>query len=527
MSSTTSSTTSPPKVSTSSAAKPTTPTSSTKPTLTRTVSTLDPTPLVDTIADTSFASNSDNRQQRLTWNRDTEELLADWGDLASCYKWMHESAFRKYNKINWYMSIPIIILSTITGTVSVGMASLVPAEYVNMAQQVVGGVNIITGIITTLQNFFRFAQMSEGHFNASVGWNKLERNIRIELKYARRNRKEADGFIKMCRQDYDRLLEQSPVIPKEIIALFKHTFGKSEDLVIPDICDNLSHTEVTLPTPIATPAIVPVTPAPLQPIVNDVSQEVLQQIKDILAESRIVPVGYKDSEIPFTTNRRPSIQSFEASLHPTGGNERRTIDGHIIRPRRSFLGVPPPPIKIETQQKVSDLRRKFNADVSASPLAQSIAAVHQAITQRRSESKSTTVLSSADPTELVLDTLDVIPKPKDTLGAVEMVVHPLSPLQIIVEDAVPTVSSVTSPPLITYDTEEVVVAPLVVASTEEEEPKTPQVTVEIAPSVEVQSPSPSPSFSPSPAPQEPVVPPSVPVEPEVKKAPLTDLQDLV
>jgi hypothetical protein len=186
----------------------------------------------------------ENKHVKLTWTESTEEMLASWGDVSSCYKWLHEQAFRKFYRINYFMSIPIIILSTLTGTVSVGMSSLVSAEYVNMATQVVGGVNILTGIITTLQNFFHFAQLSEGHQHSSVGWNKLERNIRIELKIERKSRKDADTFIKVCRSEYDRLLEQSPVIPEDIIRKFKTTFVKQTKLIKPDICDILEHTEI-------------------------------------------------------------------------------------------------------------------------------------------------------------------------------------------------------------------------------------------------------------------------------------------
>ena len=186
----------------------------------------------------------ENKHVKLTWTEATEEMLASWGDVSSCYKWLHEQAFRKFYRINYFMSIPIIILSTLTGTVSVGMSSLVSAEYVNMATQIVGGVNILTGIITTLQNFFHFAQLSEGHQHSSVGWNKLERNIRIELKIERKSRKDADTFIKVCRSEYDRLLEQSPVIPEDIIRKFKNTFVKQTKLIKPDICDILEHTEI-------------------------------------------------------------------------------------------------------------------------------------------------------------------------------------------------------------------------------------------------------------------------------------------
>ena len=83
--------------------------------------------------------------------------------------------------MNYYYSIPIIVLTTITGTISVGMTSLFPANAQQFAQIIVGSVNIVTGIITTLQNFFRYAQLSESHLNAFSGWSRLHRNIMIEL----------------------------------------------------------------------------------------------------------------------------------------------------------------------------------------------------------------------------------------------------------------------------------------------------------------------------------------------------------
>ena len=286
---------------------------------------------------------NDHQQQiktKLIWNQQTEELVAGWGDIASCYKWLHDQAYHKYNKINYRMSIPIIILSTITGTISVGMASLVPSEYVNLAQQAVGGVNIITGIITTLQNFFRFAQLSEGHQHASLGWSKLERNIRIELKVDRKYRKDADSFLKVCRADYDRLLEQSPVIPHEVIARFKYKF-KNIDIRKPDICDNLQTTEIA---PVEQPVILvsndkDVTEEPV--LHNQRQEEILNEIKDLLSESRLVNVGMRDSEIPRW--RGASTATFP------------------VAPRKSFLGKPREPIHIDRGNiSVKDMIRKFN-----------------------------------------------------------------------------------------------------------------------------------------------------------------------
>ena len=187
---------------------------------------------------------TESKDVKLHWSETTEQLLVGWADIATCYKWLHDQSYRMFEKKNFSFSIPIIILSTVTGTLSVGMTSIVPEEWVHTAQIAVGGINIFTGIISTLQNFFHYAQLSEAHLNAGIGWSKLQRNIAIELSVDRKFRKDADTFIRVCRADYDRLLEQSPTVPDKVINLFKTTFKKNKELIRPDICDHLQHVTV-------------------------------------------------------------------------------------------------------------------------------------------------------------------------------------------------------------------------------------------------------------------------------------------
>lgn len=184
------------------------------------------------------------KKPKLIWSDTTEELLVSWCDIARCYTWLHEKSFRKYNRSHYNFSIPIIILSTLAGTASIGINGYVPPEHVNMAQLAVGAVNILTGIITTFQNFFRYAQNSESHLNASTGWSKLYRNIKIELSLERSKRKDANEFVKISRAEYDRLMEQSPIIPDDVIDKFKTTIKIDPTMVLPDIVDTVGHTKI-------------------------------------------------------------------------------------------------------------------------------------------------------------------------------------------------------------------------------------------------------------------------------------------
>jgi len=183
------------------------------------------------------------------WTDEQEELLAEWSEKAQCYRWLHSYSERKYSKGHFAFTIPVIILSTLTGTANFGVDSYVPEQHQKMASVVIGGVNIFCGIMSTLQNFLRYAENMEAHRNSGILWSKFGRNIRIELALDRSRRKSANDFLKIFRAEYDRLIEQSPIIPEEAIKSFKKKFKtKYTDIHRPDICNGLEKCNIYEPT---------------------------------------------------------------------------------------------------------------------------------------------------------------------------------------------------------------------------------------------------------------------------------------
>ena len=185
-----------------------------------------------------------DHKHRLEWSDRTEQMLSGWCDISRCYTWLHDQSYRKYNKSNFWFSIPIIIFSTLSGAASVGLSQYVPEQYSSNAQLSIGLLNISIGIVSTLQNFFKFAQLSESHLNAATGWAKLSRNISIELSLSRHERKECDEFVKICRAEYDRLIEQSPILPDAILREMKNKYRKRKGMQLPDIFVKFQHTYV-------------------------------------------------------------------------------------------------------------------------------------------------------------------------------------------------------------------------------------------------------------------------------------------
>ena len=44
------------------------------------------------------------------WTPEQEELLAEWSEKASCYRWLHGRSEKSYRKWYYCFSIPVIVL---------------------------------------------------------------------------------------------------------------------------------------------------------------------------------------------------------------------------------------------------------------------------------------------------------------------------------------------------------------------------------------------------------------------------------
>ena len=82
------------------------------------------------------------------WSDEISALLSEWGEVSLCYSWLHNYSQRKYKRKYHHMSIPIIVLSTLTGTANFA-DSYVPDGFKQGFSACVGGLNIFCGILGT------------------------------------------------------------------------------------------------------------------------------------------------------------------------------------------------------------------------------------------------------------------------------------------------------------------------------------------------------------------------------------------
>jgi hypothetical protein len=179
------------------------------------------------------------------WTTEHEQILIEWADKAMCYRWLHSKSNSLYSNLNAWYTIPVIVISTLTGTANFAQTR-VPLEYQNYFAMVVGGFNILGGIISTVQQFLKITQLNEAHRVSGIAWDKFYRNVKIELAKHPTERMHPGQMLKMSKEEFDRLMETSPTIPEKIVTSFKYSFKKNDSfdkIVKPEICDVLVSTE--------------------------------------------------------------------------------------------------------------------------------------------------------------------------------------------------------------------------------------------------------------------------------------------
>jgi hypothetical protein len=180
------------------------------------------------------------------WCDKQEKLLKSWAERAAGYRWLHNHARLHFKRQNDYLSYPSIVIASITGVG--GFAVLNPSGSENVShdtktkimfvQYFFAFLNVLGGILTSIGKFSQSLSLSEAHSAMCIQYSKYYRNIDMELSLDIRDRTCVVDFVKKCREEYDRLLDEAPDIPAISIQAFNLEFP--ERINKPDVCNGLS-----------------------------------------------------------------------------------------------------------------------------------------------------------------------------------------------------------------------------------------------------------------------------------------------
>ena len=108
----------------------------------------------------------------IVWKKEHENILIEWADKAMCYSWLHSKSYNLYKLLDIWFTVPVIIVSTITGTANFAQ-DRIPMQYADIYVMIIGAANIIVGIVTTIKQFLKIKFVSIGTVRFTVRINLL------------------------------------------------------------------------------------------------------------------------------------------------------------------------------------------------------------------------------------------------------------------------------------------------------------------------------------------------------------------
>ena len=92
------------------------------------------------------------------WHTQQEEILKRWSEIGSSYRFMHDRSYSQFEKQNLRFSLPVIVISTITGTANFAQGTF-PASWQPYVPLGIGFLNLTAGLITTIAQFLRVSEL--------------------------------------------------------------------------------------------------------------------------------------------------------------------------------------------------------------------------------------------------------------------------------------------------------------------------------------------------------------------------------
>ena len=179
----------------------------------------------------------------IVYDDNLEDLLKAEAEKAESMSILHRLSHEKYNRWSNAINIPVII-----GSSGIGFATGIQIDYKDI-NIVLGIFSVVIGVIKALDSFFQLAPRSERHRLVSLQYTQICRKIAVELALEREVRIDAKDALNIIRTDIKNLEEIAPLIPDDIILIYKEKYPRyeGENIKRPNITNGLTEIIVNKP----------------------------------------------------------------------------------------------------------------------------------------------------------------------------------------------------------------------------------------------------------------------------------------
>jgi hypothetical protein len=141
-----------------------------------------------------------------------DELIKEWRKRARRIQSAHYDSAAWLDRWQYGIGLPLVALSTFVGTTVFANLQKEADFWVSIG---VGLASVLAAVLAGIQTFLRLPERSAKHQVAGVHYGALKREIEQHMAFPGAEGT-GEAFVENLRQRWDKLNEESPVIPKGI-----------------------------------------------------------------------------------------------------------------------------------------------------------------------------------------------------------------------------------------------------------------------------------------------------------------------
>ena len=168
------------------------------------------------------------------WDEELENLLRDWGEKSACLSLLHHNDRKYWRKKSNFFSITSIIITTISSSLSLSSTN---SPYYTYIMYGVGSIGLLSSLLQSIKQFYNADERASDHKFISRQYSNFYRTIKLQLALKKDSRSPINDFVNWAFKEYERLIQESPLINESTIETFKKKFSKST-FKKPDICSD-------------------------------------------------------------------------------------------------------------------------------------------------------------------------------------------------------------------------------------------------------------------------------------------------
>lgn len=180
----------------------------------------------------------DSTQDTISWNDSLENMIGTEGEKCGGLAWLYIESERYFSKMNTYVALPVIVLSTLNGFLS-GSSQIIFHDAASGSIGI-GAVCLFTGVLSTVGSYFAWAKKTEACRISALQYRKLQKFIITEMTLPKTERIRAKDMLKMIRETVERLLETSPAVPEHIIKEYNVRFKSTSEVSHPEMTQGIA-----------------------------------------------------------------------------------------------------------------------------------------------------------------------------------------------------------------------------------------------------------------------------------------------